>query len=193
MDKKSVELIQRGDRKTIEYIYLRYYKLVKYKAYEMVKNNEDADEITQDVFVKVFKKIDSYDTKQNFVTWLLTITKNTAIDYLKLKIFDTECIEDFSNVSDNAKETNKCDLDDKIKSLLTDEEYMIVIHKIYFELKFSEIAKILNSNLASVTGKYYRAINKFQTIFEILFWPTITLLSHDKGIVISFCQFEKEI
>lgn len=127
IDKRTVEQIRYGDRKTIEYVYSSYYKLVKYKVYEMLNNNEDADDITQEVFVKVFKNIEKYDTKQNFNSWILAITKNTCLDYLKIKRVNIEYGDNFSDISDAEEATHGDDLDDKIKRLLSEEEYTIVI------------------------------------------------------------------
>lgn len=161
VDKKNIELIKRGDRKIIEELYLSYYKLVKYKIYEIVKNNEDAEELTQNVFVKVFSKIEQYDPSMNFVTWLIKVATNTAKDHLRLKTVDVEYMDDVSHLSTEDGE-ERGDLDDKIKALLSDEEYTIVTYRIYFDFKFTDIARMLNSSLPIITGKYYRAIGKLK-------------------------------
>lgn len=161
VDKKSIELIKKGDRKIIEELYLSYYKLVKYKIYEIVKNNEDAEELTQNVFVKVFSKIDQYNTSMNFATWLIRVATNTAKDHLRSRTIDIEYLGDVSHLSaDDGDEHG--DLDIKIKALLSDEEYTIVTYRIYFDFKFTDIARMLNLNLPIITGKYYRAIGKLK-------------------------------
>ncbi len=162
VDKKSVELIKRGDRGTTEAVYLSYYKLVKYKIYEIVKSNEDAEDIAQDVFVKAFMHIDSYDTRVNFATWIIAVARNAAIDHLRKRKLEVEYVEDVSVLSAADEDDGGDDLDARIKQLLTEEEYTIVTYKIYFDFKFTDIARMMGSNLAVVTGKYYRAIRKLQ-------------------------------
>ena len=96
IDKKCIRLIIERDQKTIEYVYSSYYKLVKYHVYEIVRNNEDAEELTQDVFIKVFDKIEQYNEKNSFATWIINIAKHTAIDHLRKKRPDIEYVDDIS-------------------------------------------------------------------------------------------------
>ena len=162
IDKKCIKLIKQSDPETIEYIYSSYYKLVKYHVYEIVRSNEDAEELTQDVFVKVFDRIEQYDERHSFATWLINIAKHTAIDHLRKKRPDIEYVDDISLfINDN--ECFLCgELDAKIKNLLSQEEYTMVTYRVYFDLKFADISKMLGISLATVTGKYYRAILKLK-------------------------------
>lgn len=161
IDKKSIMLIKQSDRKTIEYVYSSYYKLVKYKIYEIVRNNEDAEEITQDVFVKVFEKIDQYNTKNSFVTWLIRISKNAAIDHLRKKRVNVEYM-DAEQMPNGDEDVFSDSLDEKIKHLLSEEEYVIVTGRIYFDLKFIDVAHMLKLSVPTVTSRYYKAISKLK-------------------------------
>lgn len=160
--KKIIELIRQGDPRTIEEVYTSYYKLVKFKVFEIVHNNEDADEVTQNVFVKVFGRIDQYDPDMNFGTWIIRVAQTTAIDYLRPKQAQIEYRSDISEWAGSEDKSAGGELDVKIKELLTEEEYNIVTYKIYFDLKFTDIAQMLDLNLPIVTGKYYRAIRKLK-------------------------------
>lgn len=162
MDKTTVELIKRGDVKTIEYLYSSYYKLVKYHVYEIVRNNEDAEELTQDVFVKVFYKIGQYDEKHSFATWLINIAKHTAIDHLRKRSPNIDYVEEILPRDQEDAELIGGSLDEKIRGLLSEEEYKIVTSRVYFDLKFIEVAKMLGISLASVTRKYYKGIRKLK-------------------------------
>ena len=162
IDKKCIKRINQGDRNTIEYIYSSYYKLVNYHIYEIVRSNEDADELTQDVFVKAFDKIEQYNSKYAFATWLINIAKHTAIDHLRKKRTDIEYVEDVSLFIADDADSIGGELDEKIKTLLSDEEYTIIAHRVYFDLKFAELAQMLGISTATVTGKYYKAILKLK-------------------------------
>ena len=86
IDRKIVARVKGGDEKTIEKVYNAYYKPVKFVAYGILHSNEDAEEVTQDTFIKAFKKIDSFDTQCKFYNWITAIAKNTAIDRLRRKM-----------------------------------------------------------------------------------------------------------
>ena len=165
LDRKKMELIKLGDKKTFDEVYLTYYKLVKYIIFDIVKNHDDAEDLSQEVFVKVFQKIDTFIPNTEMTPWISSIAKNTAIDFLKNKnsrvsiiLLDTPdagiTVEDADCISDA--------IDEKMKNILDEHEYFILVHKLYLELKFVEIADMLGTNVAKVAGKYYRAINKLK-------------------------------
>lgn len=159
INNKTIKLIINKDIKTIEQIYNHYYKLVHFIIFKQVNNKNDIDDLTQEVFIKIFNKINTYKLEYNFTSWISTITKNTAIDFLRKQKETLEFNEDVYITEDN---DNTYELDKQIKEILNDEEYTIVTHKLYFNFKFKDIAKYLNSNTSSITGKYYRALGKLK-------------------------------
>ncbi len=163
IDKKAIKLIKNGDIKTVEAVYSHYYKLVKYTVLKVVSNNEDADEITQDVFVKVFRDIEKFDTKYSFVTWVVTIAKNTAIDHTRRKQnVKAELCDDLSSFEGAYEEDFRDDLDAKIQNLLTDEEYAVFSYRIYFDFKYIEISRALNISIPAASRRYKSAIFKLK-------------------------------
>ena len=166
LDRKKVELIKLGDKKTFDEVYLTYYKLVKYIIFDIVKNHEDADDLSQEVFVKVFQKIDTFIPNTEMTPWISSIAKNTAIDFLKNKnskvsIILLDTADSVITVEENADCISDA-IDEKMKNILDEDEYFILVHKLYLELKFAEIADMLGTNVAKVAGKYYRAVNKLK-------------------------------
>ncbi|MBW9158815.1 sigma-70 family RNA polymerase sigma factor [Clostridium sp. FP2] len=69
----------------LEEIISKYDKKIYSFVYNIVRNREEAMDITQDSFVKAIKYIHSYNSGKNFATWMCTIEKNTNYDYLKKK------------------------------------------------------------------------------------------------------------
>lgn len=163
INEKIVKKIKNNDYDTIKEIYTKHYKLVKYIISKYI-HNDDADDLVQEVFVKVFKKIDTYNMNYEFHKWIAEITKNTAIDYLKKKDNSIyKLIENQEEIIDFKKDSNINDsLDKKIRSILNDEEYKILVYKIYLNYKFKDIAKILNIKVSIVSSKYFRAIKKLK-------------------------------
>ena len=79
---------QKKDVKAYEKLYTMYCDSISGVVYSIVKNNDVAQEITQDVFIKAWNKSDSYTAKKGrFFTWILNIARNAAIDYTRSKRF----------------------------------------------------------------------------------------------------------
>lgn len=74
---------QKGDVLAFEKLILEYEKSVYNIAYRMFSNSEDAKDIAQEVFIKVFKNIYKYEEKSSFKTWIYTIAYNTCIDEIR--------------------------------------------------------------------------------------------------------------
>ena len=81
--KLLVEQARNKSEKAFSKLYHQYYKTVWLNAYKVVKNNDAADDITSEVFTKMFLKLDTYTEHISFEMWLKTITVNTAIDYIR--------------------------------------------------------------------------------------------------------------
>ncbi|HMK06054.1 MAG TPA: sigma-70 family RNA polymerase sigma factor [Flavobacterium sp.] len=82
-------LIYNKDEKAYTILYDMYSKSLFAVIINLVKNREEAEDVLQEVFVKIWKNIDSYsDTKGRFYTWILNIARNTSIDKLRSKGFN---------------------------------------------------------------------------------------------------------
>jgi len=84
-EKELIERLNNGDVEAMAPLMEMHQDYVFTIVMQMVKNQAVAEELTQDVFVKVFKKIDSYQEKAKFTTWLYTITYRTCLNYLDKK------------------------------------------------------------------------------------------------------------
>jgi RNA polymerase sigma-70 factor (ECF subfamily) len=80
-DNDLVRQAKRGDRAAFEQLAQRHYMTVYRAAFKWCGIREDAEDITQDVFVKVASKIGTFAGKSSFSTWLYRITMNTAMDF----------------------------------------------------------------------------------------------------------------
>lgn len=77
--------LKNGDLSALEALMELHQNYVFTVALRMVKKKEPAEEITQDVFIKVYKKINSYKERSKFTTWLFTIVYRTCLNYLDKK------------------------------------------------------------------------------------------------------------
>ncbi len=108
-------LIYKKDSKAFTLLYDMYSKSLYGVIFNLVKDREEAEDVLQDVFVKVWKNIDSYaETKGRFYTWLLNIARNSAIDRLRSKSHNNSLknlsVDNFVHILDhNTSSTNKID------------------------------------------------------------------------------------
>ena len=72
-----------GDEESFRVLVRAYLKPIYSFVYRYVGSMQDAEDVTQEVFVKVWKNLDNFDKQRSFKTWIFTIAKNTSIDFLK--------------------------------------------------------------------------------------------------------------
>ncbi|MHA3788986.1 RNA polymerase sigma factor [Flavobacterium hauense] len=107
--------IYKKDSKAFNTLYDMYSKSLYGVIFNLLKNKEEAEDVLQEVFVKIWKNIDSYnDTKGRFFTWILNIARNTAIDRLRSKDHTKNLknlsVDNFVHILDhNATVVNKID------------------------------------------------------------------------------------
>src|SRR6266404_1916896 len=79
-------LIQRclqGDQLAWDAIVQQYRRKVFNVAYKFVGRHEEAEDLTQDIFIKIFKSIGTFDRRANFQTWLISVSRNLCIDHYR--------------------------------------------------------------------------------------------------------------
>lgn len=82
-------LVYKKDDKAFTHLYDMYSKSLFSVIHVLVRNREEAEDVLQDVFVKIWKNIDSYqESKGRFYTWIVNIARNTSIDMLRSKNFN---------------------------------------------------------------------------------------------------------
>ena len=82
-DEALLKRCQKGDYTAFEEVYQRYHRPILAYIYQMVQNYEDARNLTQEVFLKLFEKSESFDSKRRFSTWFYTVARHSAIDFLQ--------------------------------------------------------------------------------------------------------------
>ncbi|MFT5752953.1 MAG: RNA polymerase sigma-70 factor (ECF subfamily) [Flavobacterium sp.] len=108
------ELLKKDD-KSFTLLYDNYSKSLFGVIYNLIRNTEEAEDVLQEVFVKIWKNIDSYnESKGRLYTWMLNIARNTSIDKLRSKNFNNSqknlSTDNFVHIlEDNSKTTNRID------------------------------------------------------------------------------------
>ena len=143
-----------GDVEFFEILMNRYKNNIHNFILRYISSREDSEDLTQEIFVKVFFKISSFDSsKASFKPWLFTITKNSIYNKLKEKkmVRLTYDVEDTNNVvGDN---------DDIVQTGLNklDKKYRLVLIMYYIEgFKYKEISEILKLPINTVKTRIKR-------------------------------------
>ena len=177
-DEKLVQDFLSGDQEALEALVEKYLKPIYNFTYQLTRDTGATEDITQDVFVKMWQNISSFDQQKKFSTWLYAIAKNTALDWLKKKkaipftFFERidgssmlEYIEDDSNVS--ADEILKLiDASTDVSELLTllplhAQTILLLHHAQGFSLV--EIAQIMGQSINTIKSQYRRSIIQLRT------------------------------
>ena len=94
---ESIEaLIQRclrGDQAAWDQIVRQHWRKVFNVAYKFVGRHDEAEDLTQDIFLKIFKSLDTFDRRANFQTWLISISRNLCIDHYRSVRKERETID----------------------------------------------------------------------------------------------------
>lgn len=172
-DKQLISDYLSGDKHTVQKLIERHLKAIYNFVYRLTGNTEDAEDITQEIFIKIWKNIGRYNQNFSVKTWLFAIARNTTIDWLRKKRelvfsdFETaegenvllDTLADPAPLSDEmiARAEDKKFLDRAIKNLPIVSREVIVLR--YQEsLTFNEIGKIVGKPLDTVKSQHRRAL-----------------------------------
>ncbi len=162
-----------GDKQALEALFKRYLKPTYYFIYRYVANKEEAEDVIQETFVKVWKNLKKFDQKKSFKTWVFSIAKNTALDFLKKKkaipfsSFEDEegqnpvldALRDPGPISSELiAEKEAADLLYKNIDNLSPKYREVLLLRLDNQLVFREIAAILKEPLHTVKSRYRRAL-----------------------------------
>ena len=158
--------------RTLVFKYTKHiYNFVRYLAHRITEG--EAEDITQEIFIKIWKKLPKYKMGQNFKVWLFTVARNTTIDFLRkrkqLNFSDLENEEDDYSFAEKIPDEEL--LPDAVLQKMQDSELLLkVLEKLKFdyqtvltlhyqeEMTFDEISKILNKPLNTVKSHHRRAL-----------------------------------
>ena len=171
-EQELVAALKRKERKALEYLYDHYSEALYGVIFQIIQNDPLAEDALQESFVKIWKKIESYDqSKGRLFTWLLRISRNTAIDLLRSKHQKVAKYELDSPLSQSEKIQTESIATDHIGlgDLLTHmkQEHRILMEYIYFKgYSQSETAKHLNIPLGTVKTRTRLALNYLRSIVK---------------------------
>ena len=160
------EIIQKclnGEKEYFSEIIKRHKNLVYSVVFKMINNQEDANDLSQEIFIKIYKNLDKYSPDFKFSTWAVKITTNHVIDYRRKKKYETVSIEDveYKLVSENSpedsciKKENNLILNTLVNNLPTIYKIPIILYH-QQGLSYQEIAETINEPISKVKNRIFR-------------------------------------
>ncbi len=176
--KKDFEYIRRAiesnDEKAFAMLMVRYRRSVYHLVYKMIRNSDDAEDLTIEAFAKAFKNLEKFNPQYTFSTWLFRIATNHCIDFIrkkKLKTFSIDSAYSDDNgdrvaiqIRDNnldpqeiAIRKQKIEIIQLIVTKLPPKYQKLVSLRYFNELSYNEIAEELDAPLGTVKAQLHRA------------------------------------
>ena len=168
---KVVEQLKTQQQEAISYLYDRYGDALFGVILQIVRSKELAEQVLQDSFIKVWKNSGSYDrTKGRLFTWLLNISRNTAIDATRTAYFKHyQQTDDLTSLYATPAESNIHPDQVGLKELVggLDEKYRILIELIYFKgYTQQEIEEELGIPLGTIKTRLRYALTELRKTFS---------------------------
>ena len=163
-----MERMKAGDTSALHEIYHAYIGYIYTIILQIVQNREDAEDLTSEFFIKLWRLSHTYQKGKGHRAWLAVIARNMAFDLMRRR--KKECLSNDLTDSVSEKASDE-DLEKKVIAditlkaaleLLKPKEREIIHLKILGELTFQEIADILKIPLGTVTWRYHSAIKKLR-------------------------------
>jgi len=178
-ENKIIEKVLAGETGEFEALVNPYLKPVYNFLYNFTKDRDALDDLTQETFFKAWKNLKKFNQEKSFKTWIFTIAKNSAFDYLKKKKaipfswFENE--EGYNRLDEIADQefdwaeiSEKNDLEKNLKIILEKlpEHYRVILTLRYKDdFSLQEIAEILEKPYNTIKSQHQRALSALKSYF----------------------------
>ena len=170
-------IVKKNDTLLFGILYDRFDKLVYNKCRGFSRSDDEAEDLTQDIFLKLFVKLNSFKGRSKFSTWLYAFTYNHCVNYVKRST--AKKIEKQSVDADNLKDDyyDSDDNDDSIRNLkveklkealekISPEEKMILLLKYQDSLSIKDLTGVLDIGESAVKMRLKRAKEKLVNVYN---------------------------
>jgi len=176
-EKELIDRLSRGDMSAFRELVEAYKKKMYYFALDMVRDPADAEDISQEVFLKAFRKFKTFKRDAKLSSWLYRIAYNASIDHLRRKSLAPQTVEDetldvasqgFSDSPpspDPARTAESRLLSARVEKALqkvSQRERTVFLLRHYNDLMLEEIAETMQISIGSVKSYLFRCLRKLQ-------------------------------
>ena len=183
-DFRLVKAFKAGDPKSFEDLVRRYQRQVANIIYLTLGSREGVQDISQEVFVRVYRSIDKFEFDASFFSWIYRITVNLCIDELRRKKIKRALSLDFLTegtlerekkskkqllASDGVLDDEKREIILGALQMITQEHRQVIILREYEDLTYAEIAAYLGISIQAVKSRIFRAREDLRVLLKDYF------------------------
>lgn len=163
-----MERMKSGDKSALHEVYEAYVGYIYTIVFQTVLNREDAEDVTSEFFIKLWRLADTYRGGNGHRAWMAAIARNMSVDLLR-KTRREVLTDDFAE--NEVQSATEASVEQEVLSdvglkqaldMLKPNEREVVHLKIVGDMTFQEIANVLNIPLGTVTWRYQNAIKKLR-------------------------------
>ncbi|WP_299552102.1 sigma-70 family RNA polymerase sigma factor [Seonamhaeicola sp.] len=182
-DQHDINLVLNGDTNAFAVLVNRYKDMVYTLALRMLKNREEAEEVAQDTFIKVYKSLNRFKGDSKFSTWVYKVAYNTSLDRLKKnkKYLNNVTIDEFTqhqvktinNALDTLENKEREQAIQRCINLLPGDDSFLLTLYYFEEQSLEEISKTMGLTPNNVKVKLFRSRKKLAKILKSHLEPEI--------------------
>jgi len=158
-DKVLVRECIDGSKEAYKEIVEKYYKVVYRLAFRILQNSDDAEEITQSVFVKAYENLENYNPNYKFFSWLYRITVNETLNFSKKQSFTEKINIEYSIIDEKPDEIyDRSELGEKIQDALMELDMLYrlpVVLKHFLDYSYKELSYLLGIPEKTVKSRLF--------------------------------------
>ncbi|MGB3478900.1 MAG: RNA polymerase sigma factor [bacterium] len=161
-----VKSFKDGDEKAFDYLYEKYQISIHAICYRYTRNEADARELTQDVFIKVYNNLNKFRGKSKFFTWLYRIAVNTCFSFKrkhKEPLFDLAPAKESVDLGKRVR--MKIAIDNALLKLPKRQKLCFILRH-YEGHTFSEIGDIMDITTGAAKANHHHAVKKLRVLLE---------------------------
>ena len=182
-DQHYIDLMREGDTNAFAVLVDRYKDMVFTLSLKMLKDREEAEEVSQDTFLKIYKSLGKFNGESKFSTWIYKVAFNTCLDRLKknkraqpvagMDAFTEKETISLTTLLDSIEEKERKQMiQDCLHGLPGEDSFLLTLY--YFEEQsLEEIAKIIGINPNNVKIRLYRSRKKLTALLKDRLEPEI--------------------
>ena len=152
----------------------KYQQKIYWHIRKMVIDHDDADDLVQEVFVKIWKHIDNFRQDAQLYTWIYRIATNECLNFLRKKknkfflpINDVQ--NELSHKLENSSHIDGDEIQIKLQKALLklpDKQRLVFNMKYFDEMKYEEISEITGTSVGSLKANYHHAVKKIEEFIK---------------------------
>jgi RNA polymerase sigma-70 factor (ECF subfamily) len=171
-DKELLEMFKSADSKNAAFNLLvqKYQERIYWHIRKMVLNHDDADDIVQESFIKIWNNLDKFRGESSLYTWIYRIATNEVLAFMKKQ--KSQNVVSLQEVENSLSNTLKEDIyfngdDAQIKfqqalATLPPKQRLVFNMKYFDEMKYEEIAEVLDTSVGALKASYHIAVEKIK-------------------------------